>query len=445
MKKIITLLFALFSVFFITNLSFVGFHYVADQYVDRDIVEDRIRIAFQGGHFFSEQYPFKSFGRISEKNLHGIDQYSECVNALMSVYRRLDDPLLNAVIPGYPSFVEEQYCESLKMLLIDKSDMSKAVINTKARLWFGTKAFTIFMLSKFEVAQLYPFIKQLTYFGFALLLAAAFSHSSQLGFMVLPFSTIGIFGSGIPYYGGIANALPFTVALYLGVGMALLRRLDASRLILPYGVIAGSLMAFFYLTDGSLILSLSILTFSTFFFAAVEQEAVARWYDSVSVGLLFIASFISSLVFKQLIAGLVTDFSSVWSQFTEMVGYRLSTRGGPDWNHWQSFYGQIQTYDLAILWNPFLYKIIVFLGTAGWMLALPLFLFVIIRHRRIDDVCSLSVFLAIALIVFLRYFLMVNHSYEHWFIVSRYIFILWATGISAAIYIVYRLSAARNS
>lgn len=440
MKKILIQLIVLLSVFFAVNASFVGFHYLADQIVDQEVVENRLRNAFQGGHFFIEQYPFKSFGRISEKNLHGIDQYSECVNALMALYRNPDDPLLNAVIPGYPSFKDEQYCLSLKMLLIDGVDPSEATINTKARLWFGTRAFTVVMLSIFEVAQLYPFIKALSYFGFSLLLAAAFSHSSRLGLIVLPFSTVGIFGSGIPYYGGIANALPFAVALYIGVGMALTRRLGLAALVMPYAVAGGSVLAFFYLTDGSLILSLSMIIFTTYFFEASERPAPSRWGDTFAASALFTASFISSLVFKQVIAGMVTNASTVWDQFFSMIGYRLSTEGGPDWNHWQSFYGQIETYDLAVLWNPFLYKAILLMGATGWIVALGFFLLIIGWRRQIDDVCALSVYLGIALIVFMRYFLMVNHSFEHWFIVSRYTFVLLATGMSAAIYTVTRMA-----
>ncbi len=439
MKRSISLLFVLLSVFVVTNLSFIGFHYISDQLVDRELIETRLRNAFQSGHFYSEQYPFKSFGTYSEKNLHGIDQYSECVNALMALHRNPDTPLLNAIIPGYPSFEEEQYCLSLKMLVIDGVDPDGATINTKARLWFGTRPVTVLMLSKFEIAQLYPFIKQLSYFGFGLLLAIAFSHSAQLGLMVLPFSMVGIFGSGIPYYGGVANAMPFAAALYLGVGMALLRRLDRGSLVMPYAVAAGSILAFFYLTDGSLILALSIITFSTYFFAHPRRAAMARWRDTLSAVVLFTASFVMSLVFKQLIAGLVTDLSTVWDQFVGMVGYRLSTEGGPDWNHWQSFYGQLETYDLAVLWNPFLYKTVLVMGATGWIVALGLFILIIAWRRKLDDVCALSIYLSIALIVFMRYFLMVNHSFEHWFIVSRYTFVLLAAGMSAAIYTVHRL------
>lgn len=439
MKKTLSNLFVLLALFFTVNASFIGFHYIADQAVDQEVIEDRFRDAFQGGHFFAEQYPFKSFGRISEKNLHGIDQYSECVNALMALHRNPADPLLNAVIPGYPSFEDEQYCLSLKMLLIDGADLSTAKINTKARLWFGSRAFTVLMLGTFEIAQLYPFIKQLIYFGFALLLALAFSHSIQLGLITLPFSMIGIFASGIPYYGGIANALPYAAALYLGVGMAFLRRVSSSKLFVPYSVVGGSVLAFFYLTDGSLILAISMITFTTYFFAEEDRHATLRWYDTVSAGALFVASFGLSLVFKQVIAGLVTDLSTVWEQFVGMVGYRLSTEGGPGWNHWQSFYGQIETYDLAVLWNPFLYKIILFLGVTGWVVSLMLFMLIIFWRRQLQDVCAFSVYLTIALVVFMRYFLMVNHSYEHWFIVSRFIFVLLAAGISAAIYAVTRM------
>jgi len=438
MKKALTLIFVLFSVFLLTNVSFVGIHYITDKIVEYQVVEDRLRSAFESGHFFIEQYPFKSFGRLSEKNLHGIDQYSECVNALMALYRNPADPLRNAIIPGYPSFEDEQYCLSLKMLLIDGADLNSATINTKARLWFGTRAFTVLLLDTFEVAQLYPFIKQLIYFGFALLLALAFSHSLQLGFMTLPFSMLGIFASGIPYYGGLANALPFAAALYLGVGMAFLRRVGSPGLVFPYSVIGGSVLAFFYLTDGSLILAISTIAFTTYFFADNSRSAPARWFDTVATGVLFISSFALSLVFKQVIASMVTDGSKVWEQFITMVGYRLSTEGGPDWNHWQSFYGQIESYDLAVLWNPHLYKVIASLGMGGWLAALVLFILLIIVRRKIDDVCALSVYLAIALVVFLRYFMMVNHSYEHWFIVSRYIFILLAAGISALIYTVAR-------
>jgi hypothetical protein len=220
--------------------------------------------------------------------------------------------------------------------------------------------------------------------------------------------------------------------------MALLRRLDRGSLVMPYAVAAGSILAFFYLTDGSLILALSTIVFATYFFAHPQRAALARWRDTFSAAVLFVLSFALSLIFKQLIAGLVTNLSTVWDQFIGMIGYRLSTKGGPDWNHWQSFYGQLETYDLAVLWNPFLFKTFIFLGAAGWVVALILFPVIIVRRRQIDDLCTLSVYLGIALIVFMRYYLMVNHSFEHWFIVSRYTFVLLAAGMSGGIYAVNR-------
>jgi hypothetical protein len=142
---------------------------------------------------------------------------------------------------------------------------------------------------------------------------------------------------------------------------------------------------------------------------------------------------------------MVMDFSFAWSQFTEMVAYRLSTKGGPDWNHWQAFYGQFIAYEMALLWNQLPYRALLALGAIGWAIGLVGFTAVIGRYRRIEDICALIAFLLIALVVFLRYFLMVNHSFEHWFIVSRYIFILLAVGVSAALYSLLQLCGWQRS
>jgi hypothetical protein len=440
-RSITTNILSLLLVFFITNLSFIYLHYAAERLTSRELAEERFSQAFADGHITAEQYPFLTFGKGAIQNLDGIDQYSECVNALMTIFRLDNHPWQNAINPGWHSFVPEQYCDALKLILVNHQDVRQATINTKPRLWSGAKAVTLLFLPFFEISQLYPFLKQLTYLGFALLLALAFAHSRQMGWTMLPISIIGILGSGIAYYGGIANALPFAVALYLGLGEAVVITSQRTCLKKCYALAAGSIMAFVYLTDGSLILAFSLFIYATYFLGGKERTLGQRWKDLIVLTSLFFLGFVLSLLFKQLAAAMIIDFQTVWQEFVEAISLRISTKGGPDWNRWQAFYGQFGAYQLAVLWNLTLYWTITSLSCAGWIAAVILTSINTALNRSLEHCSVLVVFCGIVLVAFCRYYFMTNHSFEHWFIVCRYVFIVHATGIGAAIYSGYTLQA----
>lgn len=422
-------------VFLAVNLLFVLFHWVSDSLVSVELAKSRVESAFEAGALIESAQLQHSLDHGDPVNQIGIDQYTECANGLMLIYRGESGSLSNAIVPEFQ--MHEGYgvrCRDLNRLARDKADLTKYQAHTKARLWHGAKPFTLVLLPKFELYQIANLIRQLSHIGLALLLGFAFYRSKVAGFALLPVIIFAMLGSGLNIYGGIPNALPYTAALYLAFLVALVQATSTLQNACYVSVFAGSAMAFVYILDGSLILVLSLLLF-LLYFTSNELTRLARWKIILTLCSLFVASFFLSFIFKQLISAIALGWEQVWGEFGDFLALRMdSVHDGKVRSHWMAFIDQVGVYNIATSWNTFLRNSIVYTGNAAWVMAIGLATYITLKFRTWAALSDLMVFTLISFVVFFRYAAMMSHSYMHWFIVSRYVFVFFAFGISAFVW-----------
>ncbi len=423
-------------VFLSINIVFVFIHGITDSLVPKDIIKTRVIEAFDAGALIESTQLHYRVKHGSPINYIGIDPITECVNGLMLIYQHDGDFLKNSIVPGFKTRYDDVIdCKDLNQLARDQFS-APLVSHTKARLWHGAKPFTAILLSKLEFYQISNLIRELSHIGLALLLGFAFYRSREAGLALIPVIVVATVGSGLNIYGGIPNALPYTVALFSALFVAWVQSKFTFQKAIYASVLAGSLMAFIYILDGSLILVLSLLLFLLYFLSP-EISRTRRLQITLILCIAFSLSFFLSFIFKQLISMLVLGPDQVWKDFTDYIHIRMNTaQGGKIHSHWRAFVDQVGVYDIATSWNMSIKNTIVYGGYFSWVIASGLAIMISIKYKTWIAISDLTIFSLIAFVVFFRYTAMIGHSYQHWFIVARYVFVFFAFGMSALIWMV---------
>jgi hypothetical protein len=446
--KLKTILFRMFVIFIGINISFVLLHGFTDSFIPKELIKARVIDAFDSGALIESVQLHRNIKHGSPVNQIGIDQLTECVNGLMLVSENDAGFLHKAIVPNFQTLPNNVIsCRLLNRVARDQYEPSQLVSGTKARLWHGAEPFTAALLPKFEFYQISHLIRQLSHIGLTLLLGFAFYRSKAAGLALLPVTVIATIGSGLNVYGGIPNALPYTVALYLALLITWVQYKFSYQKAVYASVAGGSVMAFVYILDGSLILVLALLLF-LLYFTNPEMSRKTRWKMTITLCSLFIFSFFLSFIFKQALSMFVLGPEQVWNDFTEYIGIRMDTaQGGKVHSHWRAFYDQVGVYDIATSWNIFLKDSIVYVGSFSWLAALGLATLISVRYKTLAAVSDMSIFMMIAFVVFFRYAAMIGHSYQHWFIVARYVFVFFAFGVSALIWmgLLYKRTDVRDT
>jgi len=292
------------------------------------------------------------------------------------------------------------------------------------------------MVQKYNIFQINQLLKNLNYLGFLILAMLVFFTNKYFGLVMAPFFIFGIILSGIPYFGGIANAVPFLVALLAPIALLVVKQLSVNhKTYITIMTLIGCLHVFFYLLDGSLMLALPLILITSWFLLFDNLPKQKRIIWSTLLPSIYMVGFIASLLIKQVLSSLLLGFDIAFNEFIEIVLFRSG----------DSLYGNeiILTQTLEKIFYFFnietyrsdaLYFIIVYAGLAFWALSIAIIIFLLILGRNRELLMGSGIFFLAAIAIFARFYLMMNHSYEHAFIVGRYLFVPMSFGWCIFIY-----------
>ncbi len=431
MRIIIFLLALMLAV--LLNIVFVGVHYGADRLVPVETVKQRVRAAVASDNIVPMEYPWKTVGFASPLNAIGLNHRADCIMSLMAMYRAAN-PVLNAVNPGYlRTVVDDQLCDVVKALADDNTSGIALQKRSHHYFWHGAKPVTQLLLTKFDYYQIYQLIRQLSYLGWALLLSAAVARSLYAGLAFTPLAGLAIVGSGLPYNGGIVFALPYLSALVLALTYVLVQSRKPGRN-LPevfYMVVAGSVQAFFFQLDGSMILLSALLIFAIYFMDRAGRSATGRARRLPGLMLVFYLSFVASLLLKQGFAGVFIGFEPAWTGWQARLSALFSDGANP-----ANLMTLINQYALSIMGHGGLARQVQYAGLAAWLAAAVFAVLFSLVRRSARPVADLLVFGLIGLLTLARFALLQAPSPEMALFASRYWFVLIASGMSALVWLV---------
>jgi len=416
------------------NIVFVGVHYGADRIVPVETVKQRVRTAIASDNIVPMEYPWKTVGYASPLNTIGLNHRADCIMSLMAMHRDAN-PVLNAVNPGYLRTArEDQLCDVVKALADNNTSGIPLQKRSNYFFWHGAKPVTQLLLTKFDYYQIYQLIRQLSYLGWALLLAMILLRSFYAGVAFFPVAGLAILGSGLPYNGGIVFALPYLSALVLTLGYLLVQSRNPERLVpeIFYMVVAGSVQAFFMQLDGSIILLSALLIFAIYFLDRAGRSAGSRLGRLLGLMLVFYLSFVASLLIKQGFAGVFVGFEPVWTGLLTRLSALFSTSGANP----ATLFTLIGQYAFSIMGHHGLARYVQYAGLIAWLAAGVLALIFSLARRHGRPMVDMLVFGVIGLVALARLVLVQAGSPEAALFVSRYWFVVIAFGMSAAVWLV---------
>ncbi len=425
-------------VFLLVNSAFVALNYVADS-VPAEWVKHRISEAIKRHNITTDKYPLFRYGLPSIYSLIGIDQISDCLTYMHALYRD-PDRLKNAIVPGYRDIRGRDHsnlCVVVKQIAFNEVPQEKLIAKYKIRLWHGGKTALLFALPKLNFFQINTMIKQITYVLYCLLAFTLFYHDKKMGITFVPVAVAGIFASGITVLGGITHSLPYLVTLLTALGLAIAPA-GGGRFQILWVAAMGSVLAYFYEVDGSLMLGFGLVVFCAYFHTYGQLSNRQRWKHTVLLLLLFGGSICLSLVFKQLISFFYFDPGVVWAVFVGEIKYRIyGEYQGVGISPLVALATQFKRYYFAVLnWHAAADFLIV-TGTWGWLSAITLTVLTALKHRTIGPLSDLAAFGLIGTVVLARYLIMANHSQIHTIFVSRYLFLLFGIAWAANIWFLW--------
>lgn len=419
-------------VFLLVNFSFVALNFVGDT-VPPDWVKHRIVKATKRHNITTDKYPLFRYGLPSIYSLIGIDQITDCMTYMHALYRD-PDPIKNAIVPGYLDIKGRDHsnlCVVVKQIAFNEVADEQLKAKRKIRLWHGAKTALLFALPKLDFFQINILIKQITYVAYCLLAFALFYHDKKTGVAFAPVAIAGIFASGVTVFGGITHSMPYLVALLTAVGLAFVPPGAGGRFQRLWITAMGSVLAFFYQVDGSLMLGIGLILFCAYFHTYAHLAMHRRWMHALLLPAMFVTSMFLSLVFKQLISFIYFDAGSVWEVFIGEINHRMhGDHQGSAISPLVALETQFKRYYFAVLDWRAAAEFLKFSGTWGWLVVVFLAAWAALRHRAAGPISDLLAFGLIGSVVIARYLIMANHSQIHTIFVSRYLFlflsITWA-------------------
>jgi hypothetical protein len=423
-------------VFTLVNFTFVALNYVADT-VPPEWVKHRIVQAIKRHNVTTDRYPLFRYGLPSIYSLIGIDQITDCMTYLHALHRD-PDPIKNAIVPGYVDIKGRDHtnlCAVVKRIAFGEAPEETLVVKRKIRLWHGAKTALLLALPKLNFFQINVLLKQVSYVAYCLLAFVLFYRSKKTGLMFAPIALAGIFASGVTVLGGITHALPYLTALITGIGLVSIRPGIGGRASYLWSTAMGSVLAFFYQVDGSVILGVGLVVLCAYFHTFAHSIPRTRWLHTTLLPAVFVSSVFFSLVFKQLIGFIYFDPDWVWDSFIAEIGYRMQgEHQGRSISPLTALQTQFKSYYFAVLnWHDAA-DFLKFTGTWGWLLAALLAVWLALRDRRAAPLSDLLAFGIIGAVAVARYLLMANHSQIHTLFVSRYLFLTLSVAWSACIW-----------
>jgi hypothetical protein len=426
-------------VFLLVNSAFVALNYIGDS-VPEQWVKHRITQAIKRHNITTDKYPLFRYGLPSIYSLIGIDQISDCLTYMHALYRD-PDRLKNAVAPGYRDIKGRDHsnlCVVVKQIAFNEVPQEKLLVKHKIRLWHGAKTALLFALPKLNFFQINTLIKQVSYVLYCLLAFVLFYHNKKTGIAFIPVAVVGIFASGITVLGGITHSLPYLVTVFTALGLAAAPAGSGGRFQYLWVAAMGSVLAYFYEVDGSLMLGFGLVLFCAYFHTYAQLSNKEKWKHTVLLLLLFGGSIFLSLVFKQLIGFFYFDPDAVWADFVGEIKYRMyGEYQGSRILPLTALTTQFERYYFAVLnWHA-ASDFLKFTGTWGWLPAITLSVWAALKHRTVNPLSDLAAFGLIGTAVIARYLIMANHSQIHTIFVSRYLFLLFGIAWAANIWFLW--------
>ncbi len=421
-------------VFVLVNSTLVLIMRAADN-VPVDLVKERIKEGFKDRNLSEIERPLRNFNRATMAHDIGVDHLSDCFIDLMALYRDTDR-FKNAVAPGAYAKRTPRICALRKNVAEDAVEEDQLIIVRKPRLWHGSKALVLVLLTKFSYFEISEILKHVSYFLYGLIGVLLAAKSRDLGIAYIAVLFGGVTASGIHMHGGYSNAIPYIVAL-LGVVFILLDNPTVkNRAFFESMILVGaSVHAFFYQLDGSLALFLMFAVLFGYFMVDEEVSYRKRIGNSIKICTVYLLGFSFSLLYKQWIAAIALPESHVWQKFWETVMLRTSGHyNGSSVAPLESIAKQFEYFHHFTFGSNLFASAVIVVGCFAWLAAIALALYRDKKNHSYEHSAGLSIFVLSASILFVRYGLLANHSYTHPHVVSRFLFLPFSLGAAALVW-----------
>jgi hypothetical protein len=440
MKNIALNLINSFIVLLISTFLFALWLYKADK-IESNIAIDEYRGAFSDGILLTTEYPhFKFLG--SRDNLSGIDQYTECLYGLMLTYRNSASRWKNTLNPGYyqkndESSMCKQAVELVNSSINERNNPAIWSVVHKPRLWHGVKALTLTVISYFHLSQFHWFIKISTFFGFALISLQIMYLNRQIGLAYIAFTIFAFYCSSVMFFGGISYSVPLLstqIWIISWLGIRTIYPRISRTLELAIITAGGTIHAFFYQLDGSLMYAIPMIFFIEIFLSR-EDLSYACVIRSIETCIFYFIGFFGSILFKHIAIVIFSGTPDVFNELFDALVLRLShsNESGTQITAFSIVKGQFYWYGIPAYGINFINNLVQSSKYAfiGLVIISVSWLFLLYLQKQMEKFKNLSVafigFLLMIGAVLLRYIIMRNHSDIHIAFVSRYLFVFAGT------------------
>ena len=208
--------------------------------------------------------------------------------------------------------------------------------NLLTRYWWGGKALYAIALRYGSVYEIRNLIRIGTHVAYGLLAVSLLLLSPKMLLLGAPLLAFGAFFSGIEYWAGVANGLPYLWTVLFAAGLALLVRLahrveaaaegeytgrDAWAGIVPvYCFAAGTVSSYLWLGDGHTFLAVTWIGMVVWF-GCDALNVTERARRSVLCIVLYGAGIVLCYALGQMVKAMFLGFGGVWRVFwTGLVG-----------------------------------------------------------------------------------------------------------------------------
>ena len=208
--------------------------------------------------------------------------------------------------------------------------------NLLTRYWWGGKALYAIALRYGSVYEIRNLIRIGTHVAYGLLAVSLLLLSPKMLLLGAPLLAFGAFFSGIEYWAGVANGLPYLWTVLFAAGLALLVRLahrveaaaegeytgrDAWAGIVPvYCFAAGTVSSYLWLGDGHTFLAVTWIGMVVWF-GCDALNVAERARRSVLCIVLYGAGIVLCYALGQMVKAMFLGFGGVWRVFwTGLVG-----------------------------------------------------------------------------------------------------------------------------
>lgn len=422
----------------VCTLIFFLLHYVSVLTTPTTLIHQKILKAFQDENLAVDKYPHAAHGATSIHTLKGLDQYSECVLILLSLYQGASD-FETAVIPkvALTDLVDKTPCEHAQ-LIASGVPISEDASYYYLRYWYGAKVVLAILLKYLNFFQINNLLKAFAYFSYALLGILLLQLNKKYLFF-LPIIFFGTLFSGINYIGGVLISMPYLTSLFLINGLLLLKLFSKQEPhFIYFFTISGHIFAFFFDMTGALMLSISMF-FLILYFIMLKHKSEFEKYRTIVIYIsIFLFGVISSLFLKALVSFLLLGWKETIGKLLSMSLYHLETSKV----HGDVIYGsvlleilnrQLGGYSWATYGSSELAKLLQVTSLFALGSALLVNVYLFYKKKDLEAFYSFGAIVLASLIVFARYFIFRSHSGGHLIFISRYLFLPLSFGWVALI------------